>query len=92
MKVKLKNGDSFIEVDTDDIEENEGSLIEERNNLEDTIELKLNMEKYHETNGSELLTTMKKYPKGFDEYDPEHSVLDFIIHFISRRISNGYEK
>lgn len=51
MKVKLKNGDSFIEVDTDDIEEKE-SLIEEKNNLEDTIELNLDMEEYHETNGN----------------------------------------
>ncbi len=54
MKVKLKNGDSFIEVDTDisdDIEEKE-SFIEERNNLDDTIELKLDMEEYNETDGS----------------------------------------
>ena len=54
MKVQLKNGDSFIEVDTENNENIEEKFNEEpkENNLEDTIELKLNREENYETNGN----------------------------------------
>ena len=50
MKVKLKNGDSFIEVETDECDDIEEISNKEQKdkNLSDTIEL--NMEEYHGTN------------------------------------------
>ncbi len=54
MKVRLKNGDSFIEVDTENNENIEETYNEElkENKIEDTIELKLNLEETNETDGN----------------------------------------
>lgn len=34
-----------------------------------------------------ILTTLKKYPKGFDDSDPEYSGLDYIMNFINGNIN-----